>query len=169
MMRSNTSGSWWEEYKPWVPSVILLPVCIYILATRGKFLLVDHFNLLIHEGGHGVFMIFGEFIYIAGGTLMQIMLPLLIIWYFFRNGYLFGVQLFTVWLGQNFINISVYAADSQVRQLPLLGGSGVIHDWHYMLGTLGLLQFDHIIGYFFVGLAVVAFIAALLMPLVMRQ
>jgi len=158
----------WEEVKPWVPSIILLPVCIYIVATRGKYLLIDHFNLLVHEGGHGIFMFFGEFIYIAGGTLMQIILPSLIVWYFFTNGYRFGVQLFMVWLGQNFVNISVYAADARDRALPLLGGSGVIHDWHYLLSKTGLLQYDQIVGYFFVGCAVIVFSGALLMPLVMR-
>lgn len=167
-MQLRMSGSWREEIKPWIPSVFLLPVCIYIIATRGKYLLIDHFNLLVHEGGHGVFMIFGGFIYIAGGTLMQIILPLIIVWYFFRNGYRFGVQLFLVWLGQNFINISVYATDAQARALPLLGGSSVIHDWHYMLSRMGILQYDAIVGYLFVALATITFIIALLVPLVMR-
>ncbi len=168
-MYTRSTATWWEEVTPWVPSIALLPVCIYILVTRGKYLLIDHFNLLVHEGGHGIFMFFGQFLYIAGGTLMQIILPMLIVWYFFRNGYRFGVQLFLVWLGQNFINISVYAADAQERALPLLGGTAVIHDWHYMLGKLGLLQYDAIVGYVFVGMAGLTFIAALFMPLIMRN
>jgi hypothetical protein len=148
----------------WWLSFILLPVCIYILVTRGDYLLIDHFNLLIHEGGHGLFMFFGRFVHIAGGTIMQIVLPLLIIWYFFRTGYLPGIQIFAVWLGQNFINISVYAADAQARRIPLLGGRGVIHDWHYMLGKTGMLEYDYLVGYVFVMLAVLTFVAALLMP-----
>jgi hypothetical protein len=169
MKHMSNGGLWREVYKRWIPSVLLLPVCLYVLATRGKYLLIDHFNLLVHEGGHGVFLIFGGFMYYAGGTLMQIILPSLIIWYFFGQGYIFGVQLFTVWLGQNFVNISVYAADARERALPLLGGSGVIHDWNYMLGKLGLLNHDHIVGYFFVGLAVITFIVALIIPLIMRD
>lgn len=36
--------------------------------------LIDGVNLVIHEAGHIVFMPFGEFIMIAGGSLFQIIL-----------------------------------------------------------------------------------------------
>ena len=45
-----------------------------------------------------------------------------------------------MWVGQNIINVSVYAGDAVAMQLPLLGGDSVIHDWNYLLGTLHVLK-----------------------------
>lgn len=157
------------EIKKWIPSVILLPICTYFVLNRGKFTLLDNANLVIHEAGHFFFILFGKFIYTLGGTLMQIILPSIIIWYFFSNRYRTGMQVFLFWLGHNFINISVYAADAQAKKLPLLGGSKVYHDWHYMLGELSILQYDALVGYFFFGIAIIIFIITLSLPLIIRD
>ncbi len=159
----------WEQFKKWLVSLIILPFVIYIIFNRGNFSFIDNADLVIHEAGHFFFMFFGRFIYTAGGTLMQIILPSIIAWYFFRNLYRPGVQVSLLWLGQNLINISVYAADAQARQLRLLGGNKAYHDWHYMLGELNILNYDYAVGYFFVGVAILIFIAALLMPLVITE
>lgn len=155
--------------KAWAVSIILLPVCIYLILNRGHYGLIDNADLVIHEAGHLFFYFFGRFIYTAGGTLMQIILPSIIVWYFFRNRYRTGVQFSLLWLGQNLINISVYAADARARRLPLLGGNHVYHDWHYMLGQLNLLNYDTEVGYMFVGFAGIIFITALLMPIIIRE
>jgi len=97
--------------------------------------------------------------------LMQIILPSIIAGYFFRNSYRTGVQFGLLWLGQNFINISVYAADAQARKLPLLGGNKVYHDWYFLLGEVGILQYDYIVGYAFLGIAILVFVVAVIMPL----
>ena len=90
---------------------------------------------------------------------------IIIVSYFFRNDYRTGVQFGLLWLGQNFINISVYAADAQAQKLPLLGGNKVYHDWHYLLSEIGILQYDYLVGYIFFGIAILIFITAVLMPL----
>ncbi len=36
--------------------------------------------------------------------------------------------------------LSVYAGDSVALQLPLLGGQDSMHDWNYLLDSLGLLR-----------------------------
>jgi hypothetical protein len=156
------------ELKKWVPSVILLPITIYLVLNRGNYGLIDNADLVIHEAGHLFFMFFGKFIYTAGGTLMQIIIPSLIIFYFFRNMYRLGVQIGMLWLGQNLINISVYAADAKIQKLPLLGGHMVYHDWHYILGEIGLLDYSVEVGYFFVGLAIISFIVLLIMPIIIE-
>jgi hypothetical protein len=158
-----------NDIKKWVPAIILLPVSIYLLLNRGNYSWIDNADLVIHEAGHFFFMFFGKFLYTAGGTLMQIILPSIIGWYFFRNNYRTGVQFSAFWLGQNFINISVYAADARARKLPLLGGNKVYHDWHYMLGKLNLLNFDTEIGYIFFGIAIIIFIITLLLPLIIQD
>ena len=159
----------WTELKKWIPSVILLPISIYIVLNRGNYGLIDNADLVIHEAGHFFFMFFGKFIYTAGGTLMQIIIPALIFFYFFRNMYCLGAQISMLWLGQNLINISVYAEDAKIQKLPLLGGHMVYHDWNYMLGKIGLLDYSAEVGYFFVGLAIIIFIVMLIMPLIIVE
>ena len=158
-----------DRIKKWIPSFIILPIAVYLVLNRGHYTWIDNADLVIHEAGHIFFMFFGSFIHSAGGTLMQIILPLLIAWYFFRNSYRLGVQISLLWLGQNFINISVYAADARARVLPLLGGNKAGHDWHYMLGELNILEYDQTVGYFFWGISILVFITALLMPLLIRE
>jgi len=150
-----------DSLKKWIPSIVLLPLCVYLCMHRGTYFFIDNADLVIHEAGHLFFFIFGRFIYTAGGTLMQIILPSFIAWYFFRNRYRLGVQISLLWLGQNLINISVYAADAQSKKLHLLGGSNVYHDWAYMLGALGIAEYDAYVGYLFFGLAIAVFITLL--------
>jgi len=156
----------WDNIKRWIPSIIILPKATYWVLNRGEFGLLDNIDLVIHEAGHFFFMLFGKYIYTLGGTLMQIILPSIIASYFFRNNYRTGVQFGLLWLGQNFINISVYSADAQARKLPLLGGNKVYHDWHYLLGEIGILEYDYLIGYTFLGISILIFLVAILMPLI---
>ena len=79
------------------------------------------------------------------------------------------MQFSLLWLGQNFINISVYAADAQARKLPLLGGNKVYHDWNYLLTEIGLLKFDAEVGFFIFGIAILVFIITLIMPLITQN
>src|SRR3989338_6527917 len=66
---------------------------IYSAITYTKWHFLDGEDLLIHEAGHIVFMPFGEFISIEGGSIIQ-----------------------------NLINISVYMKDAIEMKLPLIGG-----------------------------------------------
>jgi hypothetical protein len=154
--------------KSWIGSLLLLPVMIYFTLNIGNFLFIDYLNLLIHEGGHGVFKIFGEFIYTLGGTLMQIIIPSMFIVFYFVKKTKFGAQAFLVWLGQNLFNISVYAADARAHKLPLLGGNKVYHDWTYILNKLGIIEHDRLVGDVFVFLGVAIFGIALITPLIIK-
>ncbi len=153
-----------EHIRDWLVSLALLPLCLYFALKRGEYTLIDNADLVIHEAGHFFFHFFGDFMHMAGGTLMQILLPSILIWHFLRHDYRTGVQVSMLWLGQNLINISVYAADARARLLPLLGGNRVRHDWHDLLGRTGLLAYDTTIGYLFFGLAIICFIVLLLIP-----
>ena len=154
-----------ERLKRWKGSLVLLPLCIYFVVNRGEFTLLDNTDLIIHEAGHFFFRPFGRFLMYAGGTIMQIFLPSLLVWHFWRHAYRFGVQASLFWLGHNLINISVYAADARSRRLPLLGGDVNSHDWWNMLGMSKLLPHDHLFGHAFLMLAVVSFSVLVLLPL----
>jgi hypothetical protein len=164
-LKKAESISGWDRFKRWIPSIIILPLSVYWVLNRGEYGLLDNIDLVIHEAGHFFFSLFGKFIYTLGGTMMQIILPSIIAAYFFRYNYRTGVQFSLLWLGQNFINISVYAADARAQKLPLLGGEKVYHDWHFLLRELGLLNSDYIVGYTFLGIAIFIFLVAVLMPL----
>jgi hypothetical protein len=158
-----------DEFKKWIPSIIILPIAIYWVLNRGHYGLIDNADLVIHEAGHLFFMFFGKYIYTLGGSLMQVILPSIIFYYFLKNGYRTGMQFSLLWLGQNFINISVYAADAQAQILPLLGGNKVYHDWHYLLGEIGLLRYDAEVGYVIFGIAILIFIVAIIVPLITQN
>jgi hypothetical protein len=160
---------WTYQVKRWLPTVIMLPIIIWLIMNRGRYTWIDNADLVIHEAGHFFFMFFGKFIYTLGGTLMQMLLPSLITWYFWRNTYRTGIQVGLLWLGQNLINISVYAADARAQALPLLGGNKVYHDWAYILGATDLLQYDTEVGYFFFGLAIIIFLVTALLPLFFHE
>jgi hypothetical protein len=108
--------------------------------------LIDGVNLLIHEAGHIVFRPFGEFMTIAGGSLFQVIMPALFVGYFWYHEKFYSAALVLFWVGESILNVSVYAGDSLALQLPLLGGEDTLHDWNYMLGTLGLLPSTAKIG-----------------------
>lgn len=168
--KSNVQDIVWTYHlKRWIPTAIMLPIMIWLIMNRGTYTWIDNANLVIHEAGHFFFMLFGKFIYTLGGTLMQILMPSLIIWYFWRNSYRTGAQVGLLWLGQNLINISAYAADARVQALPLLGGNKVYHDWTYILGATNLLQYDAEVGYMFFGLAIIIFLITTLLPLIFQE
>ncbi|MGK9369914.1 hypothetical protein ACSSWA_13540 [Melioribacter sp. Ez-97] len=161
-MNKNLTGKW-------IPSLFFIPAVIYLIYNHGRVFLLDELNLLIHEGGHGVFAIFGKFVYTLGGTLMQIIIPSLFIFYYYKEKKYNAARIFMLWLGQNLINISVYVADASEKKLRLLGGNNVYHDWNYMLGELKLLEYDKTIGALFYVLAILVFIYVVIMPLFIRE
>lgn len=159
-----------EKLKKIIPSLFLLPIALFIIFNRGDFIpILDHVNLLIHEGGHGIFKVFGKFIYTFGGTLMQIILPVLFIITYARMKKLFAVQLSLIWLAQNMMNISVYVSDARDRKLPLLGGNKVYHDWTYLLNEMNLTLYDKLIGSIIYYTAAAILIFTLLYPLFIKE
>jgi hypothetical protein len=144
-----------EKLRPYVSSAVLLPFCAvfavadYDVEGLGGWLrfLAHSLNTLPHEAGHFLFHFFGHFLGIAGGTILQLAFPCLFVWYFLTNDLKWGLQISLLWLGQNFVDVSVYAADAQDRALPLLGGLGPeAHDWGNMLTMLGLLEHTPLIA-----------------------
>ena len=100
--------------------------------------------LPIHEAGHVLFMPFGEFLTIAGGSLFQVLLPLAIGVAFLRkNRDPFGAAVCLWWAGISLIDLAPYIYDALYPQLMLLGGhtgEDGPHDWIYLFETLGGLQ-----------------------------
>lgn len=100
--------------------------------------------LPLHEAGHMIFMPFGQFIMVLGGSLLQIIIPIVFFIYFVYHEKPFSAAIVLFWVGQSFNDVYVYANDAVVMQLPLLSGltgaEGGFHDWNYILTETGLLN-----------------------------
>lgn len=103
--------------------------------------LVDGVDLAIHETGHLLFAPLGEFMQFAGGTVAQLVFPLVFAVYFWRHGDRHAATVATWWHAQNWWNVSVYVNDARDLQLDLVGGGE--HDWNYLLDRVGVLHLDH--------------------------
>jgi hypothetical protein len=83
---------------------------------------LDDVNLAIHETGHLVFSPFGEWMTVAGGTLFQLLVPLVFAAYFWRRGDRHAATVPLWWMGQNCFGIARYISDARAQELPLVGG-----------------------------------------------
>ena len=136
----------------WLRVGFMLLLCAHglaCLASSGPCWLLGNVDFLIHEAGHLIFGLFlGEFVGVLGGTLMQLLMPVAFTTYFlfFRHD-LYAACVTGVWLAENlFGSVAPYIADARARLLPLHGGPYVIHDWNYLLGKVGLLEWDRVIA-----------------------
>jgi hypothetical protein len=98
--------------------------------------------LVFHEAGHVLFMPLGRWMTVAGGTLMQWLMPVVLgaalLW---KNRDPFGAA-FGLWLlGVSVMDSAPYLYDALQPQLPLLGGGTGEdggHDFIFLLESLGL-------------------------------
>jgi hypothetical protein len=104
--------------------------------------LLDDVNLAIHEAGHIFVQPLGETLVVLGGSLLQVIVPMLFIGYFLRQRETFSASVVAAWLGASLCNVALYIGDARAQVLPLLGGENVIHDWWYLLTEWDLLDHD---------------------------
>ncbi|MDI6743838.1 MAG: hypothetical protein QMD07_00515 [Thermodesulfovibrionales bacterium] len=139
---TKMSNSWKPVSKVGLGIGVLSAVAFWIhaLVDEDGFLLLDHVNLPFHEFGHLLFGPFGETLGVWGGTIMQLLVPFVILLSFFIRRETAGVAFSTFWFGENFLNISIYIADARKLELPLVGSGG--HDWNIILSDIGMLKYD---------------------------
>ena len=108
---------------------------------------VGHYGILelailpFHEAGHFAFSVTGnQFLTVAGGTIVQIGLPLAFAVYFaaWRRDF-FAAAFALFWTFETMMNVSWYMADARKMLLPLLGDEEG-HDWNYLLGQMRVLN-----------------------------
>lgn len=129
---------------------ILLPQNLYtptrFFHLSGILWFVHLILLYIHEAGHLFFGIFGRTIGILGGSLNQILAP--IVWFIVakREGSVLShVALF--FTGVSIVDVSIYVKDAELLLLPLIGGlSKAHHDWKNLLGEWGMIDWSFPIG-----------------------
>lgn len=112
---------------------------------------VMHLVLLpFHEFGHILFLPFGEFMTLLGGSIFQVLLPLMLGGFFLvRNRDPFAAALMLWWAAAGILDTAPYIYDAWAPQHVLLmgrtGDSGA-HDFIDTLGDLGLLHKAQPIG-----------------------
>jgi hypothetical protein len=131
--------------------------CIMILSPLGAGYASSSFmhlvNLPFHEAGHIFSRPFGQWITSLGGTLGQLLMPMVcLVVFLLKAKNPFGASVCLWWFGENFMDITPYIDDARSLSLPLLGGNigqdspYGFHDWEYILNEIGLIQYDHTIA-----------------------
>ena len=122
-------------------------------------------NLVFHEAGHILFLPVGAFLTALGGSLMQLLVPMMCLVALVRqNRDASGGSLARWWMGENLLDLAPYIADAVALELVLLGGftgrevEG--HDWEAILGALGWLNHASVLGKTVHGLGVVVMVGA---------
>lgn len=99
-----------------------------------------HLPLLVfHEAGHVVFRPFGEWVMVLGGTLGQLLMPLIIgVVFLWQRRDPFGAAMALWMTGVSLLDIAPYQYDALHPQLMLLSGTtgeDGPHDWMYLFAT----------------------------------
>ncbi len=146
-----------EEARAWcvgrswgVRSVVALVLSLDALRVLSA--PVDHMGLFggitlaFHEMGHVLFAPFGEWLAVAGGSIVQLAIPITASLLLLLRRDFFGSAVVLNWLAESLAGLAAYVADARAQSLTLvsLGDSeeGPIHDWAYLLGHAGLLSWD---------------------------
>ena len=119
-------------------------------------------NLPFHEAGHIFFRLFGRWMMSLGGTLGQLLIPLIcLVAFLLKSKNPFGAAVCLWWFGQNFIDIAPYINDARKGELMLLGGvtgreaDYGYHDWEFILNEIGLLRYDRVLAHLAHGLGII--------------
>jgi hypothetical protein len=143
-----------KKYSSLILSLIPIAYFWNYAATYTSWHFIDYVNLIFHEAGHAIFSFFGTFIHLAAGSAFQVLLPLFLAGYFFYKKQHISGSIVLLWVGQNLLNVSVYARDAIAMNLDLLGGDAVTHDWNALLTMTGLLKHTQMIANTFYGLGI---------------
>jgi hypothetical protein len=141
-LRDWATGRWWW----W-----RLPLLVWLIRSAAAPLTdVDRGGVFggivfgAHEFGHLLWAPFGEWMGIAGGSLTQLLIPIGAGALMVRSRDWFGLAVAGLFLASSLGNLAWYVADARALELPLVSMSpdGAIHDWEYLLGSLGWLPLD---------------------------
>jgi hypothetical protein len=110
------------------------------------------FNLFIHEAGHIFFRPLGQFMTALGGSLTQLIIPLVFVLAFLiKNRDPFASSISLWWLGESLLDLVPYIRDARSLKLRLLSGvngrhAPDSHDWHFILRKLHWLKYDYLVA-----------------------
>jgi hypothetical protein len=121
----------------------MVPYAVWLVFGY-RYHFIDGVNLLFHEAGHVFFGILGQTLHFLGGTLGQLVFPIVTAVHFRREGKAFDSAVCVLWLGESLMYAAMYIGDAQRRALPLINDG--IHDWFWLLGRWGMLGAAETLG-----------------------
>jgi hypothetical protein len=133
----------WKTVSSWQMAVMFLGIAwfLYLLKTDDDgFIGLDYVNLAFHEAGHPIFGLLGETLGLYGGTIGQLVFPVVTAVGFWMQREPVGLTVTMIWFFENFLNIARYMADARAQVLPLVGGGE--HDWTNIFSRWGILSSD---------------------------
>jgi hypothetical protein len=128
--------------------LLTLALAVYgfiILRADDTISVVHNIDLPIHETGHLVFAPFSDQVTALGGTLFQLIVPIVFAISFFVRGDRHAASVMLWWVGENCIGIGHYMADAVVMELDLVGGGE--HDYAFLFGEWNVLAYSERIGH----------------------
>ena len=130
------------------------------------YFVMDNLSLIIHEAGHTIFGIFGwRFLTILGGTLLECLIPFLIVIFGWKNKKLITTQIGLYWLGFTCLDAAAYASDAFYRQLPLIGNlPKSAHDYFNLLSELNLLRHYKTVAWILFSLGCLILLLGIIFP-----
>ena len=126
----------------------------------GVLAFIHMIDLVFHEAGHPIFGLFGRFLGTLGGSLNQVLIPAICTGYFVWHARPAAAAVMLFWVGENIVDVGIYAADGRDMKLPLLA-EGLTHDWNWILSELSLRNQADAIGRAIFLLGVLTLLAAL--------
>lgn len=142
------AAKWASEGRAWPARALLLAVLAYCgwrhLADPEYGSLFSGVTLGVHELGHLLFAPLGRWMGMAGGSLTQVLAPLVVAYGFLRQRDYFAIAVAGAWEGMSLSNLATYIADARAEELPLVSpfGGDPEHDWNFLLSSVGMLRHD---------------------------
>lgn len=132
--------------------IFYVALLIYLAFHWGQLTLLDNVHLPIHEGGHLLFGWFGQTLGLWGGTLLQLIVPALLVMSFALRRELPGTVFCAFAFFHSLSGVATYMADALRQELTLVtvgGDTGEAeHDWIRIFSSLGVLPHAIQIGNF---------------------
>ncbi|WP_345974501.1 hypothetical protein [Sulfurimonas sp. HSL3-7] len=106
-------------------------------------------NMIVHEAGHGVCYLFAcpELITALNGTVFQLLLPMIFIYYYYKRENSIVMGLGAIWLAQNLVYVAWYMSTSHTPQrYPFFIPGADKHDFWFIFREVGVYEYDWLIS-----------------------
>ncbi len=139
---------WLDERDDWIARGLLLAYLAYGLVRHVADPMYRTWfgpiTLAFHEMGHIVFIPLGRTMTIAGGSIMQLLVPLAAAIYLLKKQHdWFGFVVGLAWLSFSMFDLATYIGDAARMELPLvsMSGTGYHHDWNTLLSEWRIIDY----------------------------
>ncbi len=136
------------------------------------FFFMDTLDLILHEGGHTIFGLFGwRFLTILGGSLMAILIPFLLFLTAWNKKQKVLAQASLFQTGYSTFVSTIYCADAYYKVLPLIGNdsSKAGHDYANMLSHFKMVDKHMEVAWVIFAFGLLFLLASLIWPLFTRK